>query len=118
MALLKGAEMKVRKEYHDLGFTEAVVSTDVTHVAWHYCPHSQSNLFTGKEGRTTVEYQAMVNHPRYMVGITQGYPGAQNDKVIIRNDLTVSTVRERKWFKEMEYKVKNVNGKVELCYGA
>ena len=119
VALPQGAEMtKVRKEYHDLGFTGAVGSTDVAHVAWDCCPHSQLNLFTGKKGRPTIAYQATVTHSRYVVGVTQGYPGAQNGKTIIRNDLTVSTVREKKWFKEMEYKLKNVKGEDELCCGA
>lgn len=119
VSLPKGAEMdKVRDEYHQLGFTGAVSSTDVTHVAWDCCPASQAVMYNGKEGRPTIGYQATVTHSRYAIGVTKGFPGAQNDKSIIRNDKTVSTIRNSKWFREMEYSLKTENGDDELCRGA
>lgn len=54
---------------------------------------------------------------RYAVGITEGFPGAHIDKAIIRYDLTRQTVRELKWFREMEYYLKMENSEDAKCYG-
>ena len=34
--------------YHRLGFTGAIGSTNVTHIAWSKCPHNQACSYTGK----------------------------------------------------------------------
>lgn len=39
----------VMSDYERVGFTGAIGSTDVTHVAWGMCPYNQARSFTGKK---------------------------------------------------------------------
>ena len=88
------AHKKAMEYYDQVGFTSAIGSTGVTHIKWDCCPYSDQRSFTGKEGYPTIAYQATVNHTGRVLGVTEGFAGAQNDKTIIRNDKTVETIRD------------------------
>jgi hypothetical protein len=49
-----------------------------------------TRYFTGKEHFPTIAYEATVDHSGRVLGVTKGFPGAKNDKTIVRFDLTVS----------------------------
>ncbi|CAN0506339.1 unnamed protein product, partial [Scytosiphon promiscuus] len=61
---------KVMQEYHQLGFSGAVGSTDVTHVKWGMCSYNLGRSYTGKEGFPTIAYQATVGHSGRALPIT------------------------------------------------
>ncbi|CAN0416889.1 unnamed protein product, partial [Ascophyllum nodosum] len=88
------AHEKVMGEYDKVGFTGAIGSTDVTHVKWDCFPFSLQRSYTGEEGYPTIAYQATVDHTGNVLSVTRGFPGAQNDKTIIRYDAAVQRVRE------------------------
>ena len=73
---------KVMSDYESVGFTGAIGSTDVTHVAWGMCPYNQVRLFTGREGYPTIAYQVTVNHTKRALAVTPGFTGSTNDKTI------------------------------------
>lgn len=100
----------VMNMYDALGFTGAIGSADVTHVAWGCAPHSHEKSYKGKEGFATLAYQAIVSHSGKVLGVTKGFPGAQNDKTIIRYDLNVQRIRESDIYKNAVYKLRNADG--------
>lgn len=101
---------KVMNMYDDVGFTGAMGSADVTHVAWGCAPHSHQRSYKGKEGFPTLAYQAIVSHSGRVLGVTKGFPGAQNDKTIIRYDLNVQRIRESAVYRDKEFKLRNADG--------
>ena len=88
------AREKVMAEYDKVGLTGAIGSADVTHVKKECCPFSLQRSYTGKEGYPTIAYQATVNYTGSALSVTRGFPGAQNDKTIIRYDAAVQRVRD------------------------
>jgi len=78
--------------YNRVGFTGAIGSADVTHIKWDCCPYSNQRSFTGKKGYPTIACQATVDHTGRVLGVTEGFAGAQSVKTIIRNDQTAETV--------------------------
>ncbi|CAN0312837.1 unnamed protein product [Ectocarpus sp. 4 AP-2014] len=73
----------VMKQYDRLGFTGAVGSMDVTHIAWSRCPYNQARSYTGKEGFPTIAYQVTVDHAGRAMAVTEGFTGSTNDKTIV-----------------------------------
>lgn len=92
----------VRHECNNLGYPGAVGSADATHVRWACAPRSLQRRYTGKGDFATIVYQATVTYSRYAIGITEGFRGAQSDKTVFRHDITVQTVKESKWYRDME----------------
>lgn len=110
---------KVMSDFERLGFTGAVGSTDVTHLAWGMCPYNQARSFTGKEGYPTVAYQVIVDHTKRAVAVTPGFTGATNDMTIIRFDSAVTKIRTDPIYTERKYKLYEADGtpyEQERCY--
>lgn len=103
-------QTKVMREYDRLGFTGAVGSTDVTHIAWGRCPYNQARSYTGKEGYPTVAYQVTVDHTKRALAVTRGFTGATNDKTIIRFDSAVTKIRTDPTYTERKYKLYKEDG--------
>eukprot|EP00904_Undaria_pinnatifida_P003091 jgi/Undpi1/12783/HiC_scaffold_6.g02451.m1 len=101
---------KVMDEYNRLGLTGAIGSTDVTHIRWGCCTHSLSHSYTGKEGFPTIAYQATVDHSGRALAITQGFPGAQNDKTIIRHDTAINAIRQDPMYTDDKFFLYAVDG--------
>lgn len=78
------ALVKAMDHYDKLGFTGAIGTTDDTHIRWDCCKFSCARSFTEKEGFPTNSCQVTVNHTGRALGVTVGFPGAQNDKMISR----------------------------------
>ena len=101
---------KVMDEYHKLGFTGAIGSTDVTHVGWGMCPFTLGRSFTGKEGFPTIAFQVTVDHAGRALAVTKGFTGATNDKTIIRYDAAVAKIGTDPQYKDREYKLRKADG--------
>lgn len=106
-----GDELKeIMDQYDALGFTGAVGSTDVTHVAWGGTPFNLTESYKGKEGYCTIAFEATVDHSGRVLGIAGGFPGAQNDKTIVHSDGLVASVRNEPPYSTMTYKLKKADG--------
>ena len=100
----------VMGQYDKLGFTGAVGSTDVTHIAWSRCPYNQARSYTGKEGIPTVGYQVTVDHAGRALAVTGGFTGSTNDKTIICCDAAVDKIRFNPTYTEKTFVVFNEDG--------
>lgn len=109
---------EVMDVYDKVGFTGAVGSTDVTHVAWACTPFSHARSYTGKEGFPTLAYQATVDHSGRVRGVTKGFAGATPDKTIVRYDETVMSVREDDLFTQAGFWLRRKDGREEKEVGA
>lgn len=111
IALPTGDDLaKVMQVYDDLGFTGAMASCDVTHVAWASAPQSHPRSNTGKGGSATLAYQAIVTHSGKVVGVTKGFTGSKRDEAIIRYDPNMQRVRESAVYTNVSYNLKNEDG--------
>lgn len=109
---------KVMRDYHRLGFSGAMGSTDVSHIRWDSCKYSLLRSFTGKEGFPTIAYQVTVDHTGRVLAVTEGFPGAQNDKTIIRYDAAVKSIREDPAYTEAVFHLRDATGSSVECKGA
>ncbi|CAN0023821.1 unnamed protein product [Choristocarpus tenellus] len=91
-------------------FPGAVGSTDVTNVRWERAPISDAPYYIGKEGYATVAYEVAVDHTGFARGVTAGFPGAKNDKTIIRYDGAIQKLRNDPTYRQLEYNVKDSVG--------
>lgn len=109
----------VMDQYHKLGFTGAMGSTDVTHVRWGMCPYTLARSYTGKEGFPTIAYQTTVDHSGRILAVTEGFTGATNDKTIIRYDAAVTMIRQDPAYRNRVFRLWNADGtwtEVKGCY--
>ena len=95
MTLPEGEALKkVAGEYGDMGCPGACASLDCTHISWPSCPYSETNTHKGKEGYTTLVYEASCDHSGRILSSTKGFPGAENDKTVVKRDLSVTRMQE------------------------
>jgi hypothetical protein len=80
--------------YEVQGFPGAVGSVDCVHRAWQRCPYDIRHLHIGKEGFPTRAYEVIVDGVRRIRSVTPGFPGAFNDKTIVRYDSVITQMRE------------------------
>ena len=82
-----GTKLKdVMNVYAKLGFPGAIGSMDVTHVKWERCPLSLKNKCKGKESFSSLAFQCVVNHQRYIMHASDDFFGSANDKTVSRYD--------------------------------
>lgn len=101
---------KVMGQFDRVGCTGGVGSTDVTHLTWGMCPHSQARSYTGKEGFPTIAYQVTVDHSGRALAVTKGFTGSTNDKTIIRFDSAVTKIRTDPEYTEQTYTLYEADG--------
>ena len=77
----------------------------MVHRGWDKCPSEFTTLFKGKEGLPTMEIQVIVTHRKKVLHMSIGYPGARNDKHIVKVDSAPKSLhsgshwlRSRKWY--------------------
>ncbi|CAB1105184.1 unnamed protein product [Ectocarpus sp. CCAP 1310/34] len=99
----------IMKTYDEVGMSGAMGSMDGTHIEWTLCPYSQRTSHIGKEGYATLVYNVAVSHDMRVLSCTRGFPGAQNDKTIIKFDKFAMAVRNG-WYKDVEYTLKGEDG--------
>lgn len=95
--------------YDEVGMSGAMGSMDVTHLHWAVAPYSERPSFIGKEGYPTIAYECTVTHDMRCLACTRGFPGAHNDKTIVKFDGAVAAVRQGK-YKDVEYTLKDKDG--------
>lgn len=110
-------EDKVVEDFHQLGFTGAAGSTDVTHVKWDCFPHSEQRLHTGKEGYPSIVYQATVDNSGRVLAVTTGFPGSFHDKMIIRFDSAVTKMKNDSVYKNRVFHPTAADGTTVECKG-
>ncbi|CAN0110840.1 unnamed protein product [Ectocarpus sp. 6 AP-2014] len=107
----------VMEQYDRLGFTGAMGSMDVTHIAWSRCPYNQARSYTGKEGFPTIGYQVTVDHAGRAIAVTEGFTGSTNDKTIVCWDAAVEKIRTDKQYTEKTFDVYNEDGTTTTLKG-
>lgn len=80
--------------YARMGLPGCIGSTDCVHIRWERCPAGSRSLHKGKEGYPTLSYEVTVDHSKRIIGVTQGHPGARNDKTIVKFDGFVSAIHD------------------------
>ncbi|CAN0203620.1 unnamed protein product [Discosporangium mesarthrocarpum] len=83
------------RAYECLNFHGAVGFTDVTNVQWDMAPYMEAVHYNGKEGVPSIAYEVTVDHTRFVQRLTAGFPGAKNDKTIIRFDKLITKIRSK-----------------------
>ena len=104
--------------YRDLGYPGAMGSTDCTHVAWERCPFSETNNHKGKEGFTSVVFEVTCDHTGRIISSTRGYPGAENDKTVVKRDLSVIRIRDDDPWASYKFNLRGLDGTVTEHTGA
>ncbi|CAM9472270.1 unnamed protein product, partial [Sphacelaria rigidula] len=108
---------KVMEDFHKLGFTGAVGSTDVTRVKWDCCPYSEQGLYTGKEGYPCVADQASVDHSGRVLAVTMGFPESFDDRTIIPFDSAVTKIKNDPVYKNRVFNLTAADGTTVECGG-
>ena len=89
--------------YDRLGFPGCIGSTDCVHIRWERCPVGDRFLHKGKEGYPTIAYEVTVDHTSKIIAVTKGFPGAKNDKTIVRFDGFVSAIHDGDLYANVRY---------------
>ena len=89
--------------YERLGFPGCIGSTDCVHLRWERCPAGDRSLHKGKEGYPSISYEVTVDHTSKIIAATKGFPGAKNDKTIVRFDGFVSSIHDEELYQDVKY---------------
>lgn len=103
--------------YEKLGLPGTVGSVDGTHVRWDKCPVRLTSLCTGKEPFPTVGFQAVVDHSRRVLHITDGFYGSMNDKNLSNFDDFIFCLRNGTLYGDVEYDIYDSNGVLQRVKG-
>ena len=103
--------------YRRLGFPGCFGSIDCTHVKWSMCSKDLKWKATGKEGFSSLTFEAVVTHDRRCIHVSISFLGSYNDITISRNDDFVQHLVEGK-MKDVEYVLYDEEGILRLCKGA
>ena len=115
----EGEELdKAQALFAKCGLPGFVSSMDVVHVKYDRCPWGQRAIHTGKEGYPTLGYQFHCGHNRRIYWHSpEGFPGARNDKTIVRYDEIQRALKENPGYNEREYEVWVSNEDKEIKRG-
>lgn len=106
--------------YARLGYPGCILSHDGVHVGWGKCPYLARHRYTGKEGFPTVVFNVCVSHAKEIFSVTDGFPGATNDKTVVRYDAGIAALQEDKLFTEFQYHLRGsglMKGAYSICDG-
>jgi hypothetical protein len=101
-----------------VGFPGAVGSMDVTHVRWYRCPKSDYNLCKGKYPFTTLASQAIVDHNRRILFMSDLYNGRENDKTITMDDDVTYQIVVMGKLNDVTFKMYDAQGILKKYKGA
>jgi hypothetical protein len=102
--------------YRRLGLPGAIGSMDATHVRWDKCPVNLTNLCKGKEGYTTLAFNAIVDHSRFIQYVSRAYFGTSNDIQITNSDQYTRSIMHG-LYKDVVYYLYDEDGNLFKCYG-
>ena len=103
--------------FSKVGFPGAMGSMDVTHFRWLACPKDQFNFCKGKYPYPTLATQAIVDHNRRILFLSELYDGRENDKNITSDDDFTYDIMNGK-FNGVKYKLYDEHGVLRTCEGA
>ena len=103
--------------YARMGLPGCIGSTDCVHIRWGRCPAGGRSLHKGKEGYPTLSYEVTVDHSKKIIGVTQGHPGARNDKTIVKFDGYVTSIHDRKLYQNETFELLDEEGVPRLQTG-
>ena len=104
-----GAQAHNLTAYAALGFPGCIGSIDATHIGWDRAPASQKYLFIGKEGYTSLGYQAIVNRDGFIMSWTTSFIGCANDQIISQYDETIRRLRVDSFYTDYTYDLFDVH---------
>lgn len=104
--------------YKRLGIPGAIGSTDCVHVKWERCPTQISNACTGKEGYSTLAWQATVDHHKRFLSVTKSFFGSANDNTICKFDNFMTDLRSGAKYGDVKFNLYNEDGEVIEKTGA
>eukprot|EP00048_Salpingoeca_helianthica_P004626 m.79311 g.79311 ORF g.79311 m.79311 type:complete len:485 (+) comp13277_c0_seq2:185-1639(+) len=104
-------------EFRQAGLPGCAGSMDCVHVLYDMAPAQHRHLYTGKEKHPTIAFNVIVNHRREIMSVSNGFPGATNDKTIVRFDDTVTQIRTGNFFPSLEYQLHSADGSLITCKG-
>ena len=97
---------KAQRLFEACGLAGFISSMDVVHLKYDRCPHGQRALYAGKEGYPTIGYQFHCGHNRQIFWHSpQGFPGARNDKTVVRYDDFLKEIQSNPVYSEREYQL-------------
>jgi len=109
--------LKVMDVYARLGLPGTVGSVDGTHVRWDQCPVRLRALCTGKEKFPTLGFQAVVDHSRRILHVTDAFYGSYNDKNLSNFDSFIYGLRKRTLYRDVEYSIYDEHGVPRIVKG-
>lgn len=108
----------ITSDYEKLLLPGCAGSMDIVHRGWDRCPAAETTLFEGKEGYPSIAFEVIVSHRRYIMYVSLGYPGARNDKQIVKVDeFPVSLHRGSHWLRSQVWFCSKQNGHVVTFRG-
>jgi hypothetical protein len=107
---------KIMDVFARVGFPGACGSMDVTHVRWYRCPRDQFNNCKGKYPFTTLATQAVVDHNRRILFLSDLYDGRENDKTITMDDEYTYNILHGS-LNEVQFKMYDADGVEKLFSG-
>ena len=114
-----GDRLKAAMElFERCGLPGFVSSMDAVHVRYNRCPYSQRAIHTGKEGYPSLVWNFHVGHNREIYYMSpEAFPGARNDKYIVRFDEFQDALRTDPRYTNMEYTIKVAPGESRVVKG-
>lgn len=88
--------------YADCGLPGCCGSCDCTHIPWGRAPFENQHKFKGVKGYPTLSFEVIVTHDGRCISVSDGYPGSFNDKQIMRGDVFIQNLLDRKKYKDYE----------------
>jgi hypothetical protein len=76
----------ISSDYHTLGLPGCCGSADGVHIGWDRCPAQLLRLYKGKESYPSIAYNVVLTNRRFIQSVSQGHPGARNDKHMCQLD--------------------------------
>jgi len=107
----------IQRMYGRLGFPNCVGSMDATHLHWMNCPQFAMNDHTGKEGFPTLAFNVVVVHSGRIIHVGSAFPGARNDKTIVRLDDFANRMRFGGLYADLEASLYKNDGSQCLMKG-
>jgi hypothetical protein len=109
---------RVLRSYSRYGFVGCIGSIDCVHIGWDKCPSEWRPLFVGKEGYPSIVYQVICDNYHKIQAVSQGHPGARNDKTIVNLDDAVATLKSKNsWLGSMPWIVTIASGMMKKFFG-
>ena len=103
----------ISKDYAETGLPGCCGSMDVVHTGWDKCPSELTPLFKGKEGYPSLAFQVIVSHRRKVLYVSLSFPGARNDKQIVKVDsFPVSLHNGSHWLRTQVFHCNRPDGSV------